>query len=144
MTPLLGIVGALAGGLVYSVTLGNSSGPFSSTSHNGYGLFAAILGTLFMLGLFLHHFQSLASLTSLHQSLCESDHPAGLGGQSSSGNKLEGIVRGLQVKLIRRQISKACIAKRRERPRISLKSDEPDANKGGQESFHWNARPSAT
>lgn len=44
MTTLLGIVGALVGGFLYSMIRGASVAPFSLVSHNWYGWIVAILG----------------------------------------------------------------------------------------------------
>ena len=46
MTALLGIVGALVGGFLYSVVRGASVEPFSLASHNWYGWIVAILGAM--------------------------------------------------------------------------------------------------
>ncbi len=44
MTTMVGIVGALVGGLLYSMIRGASVEPFSLASHNWYGWIVAILG----------------------------------------------------------------------------------------------------
>ena len=44
MTVLLGVAGALVGGVLYSVVRGPSVEPFSLVSHNWYGWIVAILG----------------------------------------------------------------------------------------------------
>ncbi len=46
MTALLGIVGALLGGLLYSVIRGPSVQPFSLATHNWYGWIVATLGAM--------------------------------------------------------------------------------------------------
>ncbi len=46
LTVVLGIVGALLGGFLYSVVRGASVEPFSLTSHNWYGWIVAILGAM--------------------------------------------------------------------------------------------------
>ncbi len=48
MTTLLGIGGALVGGLLYSIARGASVEPFSMTSHNWYGWIVAILGAMLL------------------------------------------------------------------------------------------------
>lgn len=48
-TTLLGIVGALVGGFLYSLVRGNAVQPFSMASHNWYGWFVAILGATLVL-----------------------------------------------------------------------------------------------
>jgi len=49
MTVVLGIVGALVGGFLYSVIRGASVGPFSLASHNWYGWIVAIIGAALVL-----------------------------------------------------------------------------------------------
>jgi uncharacterized membrane protein YeaQ/YmgE (transglycosylase-associated protein family) len=44
MTVVLGIAGALVGGLLYSLIRGESAAPFSLAGHNWYGWIVAILG----------------------------------------------------------------------------------------------------
>lgn len=44
MTTILGIVGALLGGFLYSAVRGTSVQPFSMTDQNWYGWIVAILG----------------------------------------------------------------------------------------------------
>lgn len=44
MTILLGIVGAMVGGFVYSLVEGPAVEPFSMTRHNWYGWLVAVLG----------------------------------------------------------------------------------------------------
>ncbi len=46
MTALLGIVGALLGGFLYSVIRGPSVEPFSLATHNWYGWIVATLGAM--------------------------------------------------------------------------------------------------
>lgn len=46
MTSLIGVVGALAGGFLYSLIRGGSVQPFSLTEHNWYGWIVAILGAM--------------------------------------------------------------------------------------------------
>jgi uncharacterized membrane protein YeaQ/YmgE (transglycosylase-associated protein family) len=48
MTTLLGIGGALVGGLLYSMFQGASAEPFSLASHNWYGWLIAILGAMLL------------------------------------------------------------------------------------------------
>ena len=48
MTALLGVVGALLGGFLYSVIQGASVEPFSLASHNWYGWIVAILGAMLL------------------------------------------------------------------------------------------------
>ena len=52
MTILLGIVGALVGGFLYSVVRGPSVEPFSLASHNWYGWIVAILGAMLLVWLY--------------------------------------------------------------------------------------------
>lgn len=52
MTVVLGIVGALVGGFLYSVIRGASVAPFSLASHNWYGLIVAILGATLLLWMY--------------------------------------------------------------------------------------------
>ncbi len=49
MTTVLGIVGALIGGFLYSVVMGPSVEPFSLASQNWYGWIVAILGAVLLL-----------------------------------------------------------------------------------------------
>ena len=49
MTALLGIVGALVGGFLYSLVRGASVEPFSLASHNWYGWIVAIMGAALVL-----------------------------------------------------------------------------------------------
>lgn len=49
MTILLGIVGAFAGGFLYSVVWGVSGQPFSFSDRNWYGWTVAILGAVLVL-----------------------------------------------------------------------------------------------
>jgi uncharacterized membrane protein YeaQ/YmgE (transglycosylase-associated protein family) len=49
MTTLLGIVGALLGGFIYSAIRGESVEPFSLSSHNWYGWIVGILGATVLL-----------------------------------------------------------------------------------------------
>lgn len=49
MTTILGIVGALVGGFLYSLLRGESVEPFSLASHNWYGWIVAILGATLLL-----------------------------------------------------------------------------------------------
>ncbi len=46
MTALLGIVGALLGGFLYSIIRGPSVQPFSLATHNWYGWIVATLGAM--------------------------------------------------------------------------------------------------
>ena len=48
MTIVLGIIGALLGGFLYSVVRGASVEPFSLASQNWYGWIVAILGAVFV------------------------------------------------------------------------------------------------
>ena len=52
MTTVLGIVGALVGGFLYSLIRGASVQPFSLSSQNWYGWIVAILGAILLLWLF--------------------------------------------------------------------------------------------
>ncbi len=52
MTMVLGIFGALVGGLLYSLARGASVAPFSLASHNLYGWIVAILGATLVLWVF--------------------------------------------------------------------------------------------
>jgi uncharacterized membrane protein YeaQ/YmgE (transglycosylase-associated protein family) len=54
MTILLGIVGALVGGFLYSLVRGASVAPFSLTSYNWYGWIVAILGATLLLWIYLY------------------------------------------------------------------------------------------
>ena len=49
MTALLGIIGALVGGFLYSLVRGASVEPFSLASHNWYGWIVAITGAALVL-----------------------------------------------------------------------------------------------
>ncbi len=49
MTTVLGIVGALLGGFLYSILRGASARPFSLTEQNWYGWIVAILGATLLL-----------------------------------------------------------------------------------------------
>jgi uncharacterized membrane protein YeaQ/YmgE (transglycosylase-associated protein family) len=48
MTILLGIVGALVGGFLYSLIRGASVEPFTLAAQNWYGWIVAILGAMFL------------------------------------------------------------------------------------------------
>ncbi len=48
MTILLGIIGSLVGGFLYSLIRGASVEPFALTSHNWYGWIVAILGAMLL------------------------------------------------------------------------------------------------
>jgi uncharacterized membrane protein YeaQ/YmgE (transglycosylase-associated protein family) len=52
MTTLLGIVGALVGGFLYSLVQGASVQPFSLASHNWYGWIVAILGGMLLVWMY--------------------------------------------------------------------------------------------
>jgi uncharacterized membrane protein YeaQ/YmgE (transglycosylase-associated protein family) len=52
MTAVLGIVGALVGGFLYSLVRGASVEPFSLASHNWYGWIVAILGAMLVVGMY--------------------------------------------------------------------------------------------
>jgi len=52
MTMVLGIVGALVGGFIYSLFRGASVEPFSLATHNWYGWIVAILGAMFVVWLY--------------------------------------------------------------------------------------------
>lgn len=52
MTAVLGIVGALVGGFLYSLVRGASVEPFSLASHNWYGWIVAILGAMLVVGIY--------------------------------------------------------------------------------------------
>ena len=52
MTTVLGIVGALVGGFLYSLIRGESVQPFSLSSQNWYGWIVAILGAILLLWVF--------------------------------------------------------------------------------------------
>lgn len=52
MTTLLGVAGALVGGLLYSLVRGASVEPFSMASHNWYGWIFAVLGAMLLLWAF--------------------------------------------------------------------------------------------
>ena len=54
MTTVLGIVGALVGGFLYSLIRGESVQPFSLSSQNWYGWIVAILGAILLLWVFPH------------------------------------------------------------------------------------------
>ena len=49
MTVVLGIVGAFAGGFLYSLVRGASVEPFSFSGHNWYGWIVAIIGAVLVL-----------------------------------------------------------------------------------------------
>lgn len=49
MTIILGIVGAVAGGIFYSIFWGASAAPFAATNHNWYGWITSILGGMLAL-----------------------------------------------------------------------------------------------
>lgn len=52
MTILLGIVGALVGGFLYSLVRGPSVEPFSLASHNWYGWIVSILGAMLLVWMY--------------------------------------------------------------------------------------------
>lgn len=52
MTTILGVVGALMGGFLYTMIRGRSLEPFSLASHNWYGWIVASLGALFVVWIF--------------------------------------------------------------------------------------------
>ena len=52
MTTILGIVGALLGGFLYSLFRGPSVTPFSLATHNWYGWIVAILGGMLMVWIY--------------------------------------------------------------------------------------------
>jgi uncharacterized membrane protein YeaQ/YmgE (transglycosylase-associated protein family) len=52
MTTLLGIVGALLGGFLYSVIRGPSVEPFSLASQNWYGWIVAVLGAVLVVWMY--------------------------------------------------------------------------------------------
>ena len=52
MTAVLGIVGALVGGFLYSLVRGVSVQPFSLTGHNWYGWIVAILGAMLVVWMY--------------------------------------------------------------------------------------------
>lgn len=52
MTTVLGIVGALVGGFLYSLFRGASVAPFSLASHNWYGWIVAILGAMLLVWMY--------------------------------------------------------------------------------------------
>ena len=54
MTTVLGIVGALVGGFLYSLIRSESVQPFSLSSQNWYGWIVAILGAILLLWVFPH------------------------------------------------------------------------------------------
>jgi len=47
-TMIVGIIGALIGGFLYSLARGNSVEPFSLTTNNWYGWIVAILGAMLL------------------------------------------------------------------------------------------------
>jgi len=52
MTTVLGIVGALLGGFLYSLVRGTSVEPFSLTGNNWYGWIVGILGAMLVVWLY--------------------------------------------------------------------------------------------
>ncbi|MFN0197672.1 MAG: GlsB/YeaQ/YmgE family stress response membrane protein [Planctomycetaceae bacterium] len=52
MTAILGIVGAIVGGYLYSLGQGASAQPFSLTSHNWYGWIVSILGAMLVVWIY--------------------------------------------------------------------------------------------
>ncbi len=52
LTTLLGIIGALLGGFLYSLIRGPAVEAFSLTSHNWYGWIVAILGATFLVWIY--------------------------------------------------------------------------------------------
>ena len=52
MTMLLGVIGALVGGFLYSLVQGASVEPFSLAGHNWYGWIVAILGAMLLVWMY--------------------------------------------------------------------------------------------
>ena len=52
MTSILGIVGALLGGILYSLLRGSAVAPFSLSNQNWYGWIIAILGAMLLVWIY--------------------------------------------------------------------------------------------